>query len=264
MKLKIRYRSSDEVTDRVISDIALDPPKMINALCDLRGERRSFVIGRMESAINLDTGEVIEDIAEFFGLPSVKPSRSSRPKFDETPSSISIDDAQRQRKKDKSSLFKPFKVPAIAEIARRKLFDLFRNRCFKCGSTSRLEFDHHVPQYLGGRLVPGNLVILCSLCNAAKHDSHPAQFYSPEQLKNLEPFLDAELKIFEFQFDWTRWNGHRDQYLLSLGASPEFVKEVMTNKESPLFSGKNEENEYGITISVSRDDISKKEIGSGD
>lgn len=254
MKLRIRYRSSDdEVTERDISEITVESPRTIQAMCHLRGEKRSFVLERIESAINLDTSEVIDDLGTFFGLHPINTPRLSRPVFHERPTPLPIEDAQRQRKKDKADLYKPFKAPVIAELAKRRLYALFDNRCFNCGSTSRLQIDHHIPQFLGGRLLPGNLVILCSRCNSAKRDAHPEQFYSQEQLRTVESLLDAQLEIFNFKFDWTRWNGHRDQYLLSLGASPEFVTEVMTDELSPFYSGQatNESDGVVITISIS-------------
>ncbi|MCK9987961.1 MAG: hypothetical protein AzoDbin1_04433 [Azoarcus sp.] len=230
---------------------------MIRAHCYLRGEERSFVVTRIESAVLLDTGEIIDDVAELLGLPSTKPPPLTRQRFLESPRRLSTEEAQRQRKKDKADLFRRFKAPVIAEIAKRRLFDLFDRRCFHCGTTFRLQLDHHVPQYLGGRLVPGNVVILCANCNSDKRDRHPNEFYSHEQLQALEKLLNAELEIFDFQFDWIRWNGHRDQYLLALGASPEFVREVMTDETSPFFSGPRAESdsEHNLVISITLDDV---------
>jgi len=69
MRLQIRYRSGDGVTtERVISDIVVEPPKMLDAFCEMRGERRSFAVDRIDSAADADTGEVINDIGLHFGL----------------------------------------------------------------------------------------------------------------------------------------------------------------------------------------------------
>lgn len=44
-----------------------------------------------------------------------------------------------------------------------------RNRCAKCGTAQRLEFDHVQPLRLGGaRLDPNNIQPLCASCHARK------------------------------------------------------------------------------------------------
>ncbi len=43
--------------------------------------------------------------------------------------------------------------------------------CTKCGSTSELQYDHIIPQSLGGATTPENLQILCGICNRAKSNS---------------------------------------------------------------------------------------------
>lgn len=239
MRLQIRYRSGDGVTtERVISDIVVEPPKMLDAFCEMRGERRSFAVDRIDSAADADTGEVIDDVGLHFGLASTKKPIPVIPVFSGHPTPMATADAQNQRKKDKSALFNRFSFPVIVEIAKRQLFSLFDDRCFKCGASSDLHLDHHVPQYLGGRLIPGNVVILCARCNAAKHDLSPSEFYTGDQLAALEPLLRAQLQIFDFEIDWSRWMdaGQRAEYLASLGASPELLKEAMNNKESPFYS----------------------------
>lgn len=42
--------------------------------------------------------------------------------------------------------------------------------CIICGATERLEVDHVYPSIKGGKLEPGNVVVLCRSCNSTKHD----------------------------------------------------------------------------------------------
>lgn len=49
------------------------------------------------------------------------------------------------------------------------LLFLLQPACVLCGTTNALELDHVLPVISGGRLEPGNVVILCRSCNAAKH-----------------------------------------------------------------------------------------------
>ena len=252
MKLQIRYRSdNDEATDRIISDIELDPPNKIHAFCHLRKENRTFVLNRIENAIDLDSGEIIPDIFIFLGLASLKSSQPVMPIFSESPKSMSTEDAQRQRKADRQFLFRRFVYPVIAEAIKNKLYNLFEGQCFMCTSRTRLEFDHHIPQYLGGRLWAGNLVILCSRCNSAKSDKHPKHFYTAEQLERINHILKKELDIFNFKFDWGKWERDRKGYLLQLGLSTEFVNEVLTNPDHHFFVGSREhDEETSIVIEI--------------
>lgn len=140
-----------------------------------------------------------------------------------------VDAIKRQRNKEKGQLFKAFVFPVIADHAKRKLFQLFGNRCFKCGSACSLEIDHHIPIVLGGHLVPSNLVALCSRCNNRKSDSPPSAFYSSEELARLQPLLAKQEVIFSFEFNRDFWEKDREGYLLSLGIEPSIVSEVLTN-----------------------------------
>ena len=253
MKLRIRYRSdNDEVTERIISDVDLDPPYIIHAFCHLRNEGRTFALSRIENAIDLESGEVIPDIFLFFNLASQKPPRPTMPVFSERPKPMSTEDAQRQRKADKQSLFKRFVIPVITEAIKDKLYNLFGHQCFRCASQKRLEIDHHIPQYLGGRLWPGNLVLLCARCNSAKSDKHPQQFYSAEQLERIDGILKKQLDIFDFKFDRRKWDRDRKGYLLQLGLDAELVNEILTSPEHRFYVGPIEHAE-GTSIVISID-----------
>ena len=262
MKLQIRYRSNnDEITDRIISDIDLDPPHRIHAFCHLRNEGRTFALSRIESAIDIDSGEAIADISLFFGLESLKPPRPTMPIFSEKPKPMSTEDAQRQRKADKQLLFQRFAIPVIKEIFKDKLYNLFERQCFKCTSQNKLEIDHHIPQYLGGRLWPGNLVILCARCNSTKGDKHPKQFYSAEQLQHINDILEKELDIFDFKINWSKWEKDRKEYLLLLESDGIFVNEVLTNQEHPFYVDPREYNEEATSICIEIDLSNLKAFG---
>lgn len=242
MTLRIYYRSGeDEVTERVISDPEIEPPNNIHAHCHLRNEKRTFSLSRIEAAVDLGSGEVIDDIWRYFGLPSLKLPPATMPAFPERPQPMSTNKAQQQRKADKQALFHPFRHLVIAEIYRAKLWALFDNRCYRCKSSETLELDHHIPQYLGGRLVPGNIVILCSRCNMAKGEQHPSSVYSPPQLTELSGILNIEVQLFDFRFDVTRWCHHPRAYLLSLGVSEEDAEHALRHRDHPFFVGWNTE-----------------------
>jgi 5-methylcytosine-specific restriction endonuclease McrA len=221
-RLHIRYRTTDGSTsDRLISELVAEPPNKLHAYCHTREERRTFIIERIEQAANADTGEIVSNIWLYLGIPSLAKPKPQMPTFSLKSIKMSIRESGNQRSTDKYELFKYFRLPVIIDTKKRQLFALFDQRCFHCGSEAKLVMDHHVPQRLGGRLVPGNVVALCSICNALKGTSAPADFYTAEQLKTLDPILYAELELFEFVFNWTLWKCQPKEYLLSLGVSEE-------------------------------------------
>lgn len=233
MDLRIRYRSSDDtVTERTITVIEIAPPNAVNALCHLRGEERTFVLDRIEEAVDQSTGEVIADVWQHFGLTSRKRPEPTMPVFVEKVSPLSTQAGQNQRKADKAALFRVFVVEAIKVAKKRQLWNIFDGRCFRCGSTGPLDMDHHVPQHLGGRLVAGNVVLLCTPCNSVKRTAHPFTFYSPPQLAALAPKLQAELELFDFTFSWTRWINHPREYLVFVGVTEEQAVEALRARDA--------------------------------
>lgn len=241
MPLRISYRSADdEETERTISDIVVDPPHCIHAMCHLRSEERTFALSRIKLAIDLDTGEEIPDIWIYFGLASQKPPPLEMPVFSEMPTQLATEEARRQRVSDKRALFGRFKLEEVQSVKRAELFHLFENRCYKCGAIQKLELDHHIPQYYGGRLVSGNIVLLCSLCNSNKASSHPNVFYTKEELQDLQDLLVAQLHLFDFSFDWSRWDNHPIDYLVSLGVSECDAEAAAKRREERI----------GVSISV--------------
>lgn len=71
----------------------------------------------------------------------------------------------------------------------KHIFEKFEQKCFKCGSTHKLQLDHHFPRSKGGLLTIDNAVLLCRSCNSRKRDQNPAKFYTPEELAILEVML---------------------------------------------------------------------------
>lgn len=62
----------------------------------------------------------------------------------------------------------------------------FDYKCFKCGSTELLTYDHIIPISLNGDDTKHNISILCRSCNCSKGPKHPTKFYSEDKLTELE------------------------------------------------------------------------------
>jgi HNH endonuclease len=139
------------------------------------------------------------------------------------------------RTSDKAALFRRFKYPVIAHAKKNQLLSLFADKCFRCHTSAGLELDHHVPQKKGGRLVPGNVVVLCGKCNIKKRDTLPEEFYSASELEALTPLLIKELQFFEFHFDWSMWYHNPLAYLVTLGVEPEMARCAIYEPNHPMF-----------------------------
>lgn len=169
-----------------------------------------------------------------------------------------------QRTKEKRKLFGRFKIRAIEDVYKNKFFALFDHRCFRCGAKEKVRqevgkppilcMDHHIPIAHGGHLEAGNIVSLCRDCNNMKLDKLPEEFYTPEELKKLQPILDKQDEVFQFEFDYDRWYEDRESYLLSLGVDPELVHNLLFNKEHPDYIGIPSENSR-ITITIDINDF---------
>jgi hypothetical protein len=241
--LHIQYKDSEgNISERTISEIEVEGAGSIIAFCHLRQERRTFNLKRIHSAIDVSTGELVDDLIAFFGIPQTKADNSLMPSISAKPLVMSGEELRRLRSNEKSKLWGKFGPAVVVDLYKKKLFALFGNKCFKCGAPSPLEVDHHIPMVLGGHLVPGNLVALCTNCNNKKLDLPPMQFYSPEELAKLEPILKQETSLFEFVPDQEFWSNDRKGYLLSLGIDAKLVEEVLNNPnhrfyiEPPTFS----------------------------
>lgn len=253
-ELIISYKDYEgNVTERRISDIIVENSRQIDAYCHLRNARRSFVFKRIMSAIDAHTGEVIEDMGKLYGFP-VCTEQQTAP-IEQT-SDVSLNKSYKdQRSKQKYEFAKPFYTRVIYDLYKKRLFDLFGKRCFKCGASSALVFDHHVPIALGGILAPGNIVVLCRRCNGKKHRSPPELFYTKDELQRLQPILDREESVLDFTLDWKAWCNDRKHYLLSLGVDPALVNEVLFNSDHPWYVGTHTNRaSLEITVSLIEDD----------
>ena len=164
-----------------------------------------------------------------------------------------------QRNKEKRELFGPYQLRVIEDLYKRRFFEHFGNRCFKCGMLEKarqeigappnLCMDHHLPMALGGHLAPGNLVSLCRKCNGLKLDRDPADFYSQEELERLQPLLDSQKRLFAFSFDGDQWTRDREAYLLAVGVDQDVVHAALHDEDFVGYVGK-EEKQIGITITI--------------
>jgi hypothetical protein len=137
-----------------------------------------------------------------------------------------------QRPAERQQLYGRFRLKVIENHYRNRFFELFGNRCFCCGSDDEvLQIDHHIPTVLGGHLVPGNLVALCKHCNNKKRDRAPEEFYRPERLEELQPLLEKQKTIFDFQFNFDWWMEDPDGYLISLGINPQLVRDLFADPD---------------------------------
>jgi 5-methylcytosine-specific restriction endonuclease McrA len=164
-----------------------------------------------------------------------------------------------KRKREKRQFFNRYRASVIEDVYKRKFFDLFDNVCFKCGVKERdfvafgeppiLCMDHHVPIALGGHFEEGNLVSLCRSCNGEKLDRSPEEFYSKDELDILQPLLEKQKSIFQFEFNRGKWNSDRKKYLLSIGVEEGLVNEVLFNEDHPDFVGMPlDSTEFTITV----------------
>jgi 5-methylcytosine-specific restriction endonuclease McrA len=84
-----------------------------------------------------------------------------------------------------------------------KLLRFKAPNCENCGSLQDLTLDHHIPLSEGGKLRLENTNILCRVCNSAKKDKMPEDFFSKEVLvkinQKFESFRKYETaKLTEF------------------------------------------------------------------
>jgi 5-methylcytosine-specific restriction endonuclease McrA len=72
------------------------------------------------------------------------------------------------------------------------VFSLFGFKCFKCGKDDILCLDHHVPLSKGGKLILGNVSVLCGSCNTSKKDKMPEKYYTKDELYELNILLEKQ------------------------------------------------------------------------
>ena len=218
MRLRIKYRDFDGArTEREIRDIRVDPSGSILAFCLLRDEDRTFQIERIEQAYNCDTGTEVEDLRSALGLPAPPPKDTREAEFNLDRAPKTAAESESRRVQDKRFLFRRFRNPILIRQKKAELYALFGNCCFACGTAGPLDLDHHVPQSLGGRLIPGNIVVLCRSCNLRKKSMTPQSFYTQAKLDALQQILEQEVRLFDFKWDTANWVENPTQYLASLG-----------------------------------------------
>jgi hypothetical protein len=254
-ELLIRYEDGEgNVCERRISKIEPQEPGYVVAFCHKRQEDRTFKISRIISAVDAETGEVIDDLYAFFSIePPPKP-----PPPTPHPIPVGTEAVKRLRNQERRLLFKPFVLGVVEEHAKKQFFAFFGDTCFKCGSSGTLVIDHHVPIVLGGHLVPGNLVALCERCNNRKSDIPPECFYTKAELERLQEFLDGQHRMFEFVFDHKAWEANRESYLLALGIDAGLVCEVLSNPDHRFHVPSRVDSEgIGVTIRIADESILK-------
>jgi 5-methylcytosine-specific restriction endonuclease McrA len=84
----------------------------------------------------------------------------------------------------------------FSKADKENVYELFNNKCFKCGATDNLALDHHIPFSRGGRLTIANTVVLCMSCNSSKNAKMPEDFYSKAEIKELKKYGIDEDSIF--------------------------------------------------------------------
>ncbi|HUQ36952.1 MAG TPA: HNH endonuclease [Aestuariivirga sp.] len=134
------------------------------------------------------------------------------------------------RSKEKYDFWlKKFQHRDVVNVFKLKLFELFDNQCFRCGAADQLHIDHHIPRTLGGKLEPGNLVVLCRRCNNAKGTIAPDVFYGENHLLLLAPKLEKQRELFDFQWDWQNYNRDKSAYFLSIGVDSVTVERIFSD-----------------------------------
>ena len=261
-KLIIKYRDGggSEASERLISDIVVEGHDFIMAFCHVEHVRRAFKIERIASLIEPTSGEIIRDVAAHFGVLEVKSVDPDEMLRAAALTTMTAEEMKRLRSKERSAFWQRYMYPVIASYYRRKLFTLFNNRCFKCGTSQWLEIDHHIPIVLGGHLVPGNMVALCSTCNNRKHDKNPASYYSSEELMKLDSILRQEPEVLDFMFDNAHWEEDPKGYLLRIGLDEKLIDAVLTNPAHPFYiaparCSEDSSDDITITIDVSSMDL---------
>ncbi len=104
--------------------------------------------------------------------------RIAERRYRQSEKGLTYDRCQKQRRRD------PATSLTVADIS--VVLEKFNNTCFNCGSYEDICIDHHRPLAKGFSLSLENAVVLCKRCNSSKCDKMPDEFYTPEQLMELE------------------------------------------------------------------------------
>jgi 5-methylcytosine-specific restriction endonuclease McrA len=233
ISLKVTYLEDDGVvSDSIMSSFVPYRESSCSALPEDGEYWKEMFYENIISAVEMSSGEIIS-VRELCGArPLARPiniplKRQERPRGKRNEGQRQ--DSKELRRADTLMFKLRYGNDLIINHFRNELIDLFYGRCFACDNPNDLQMDHHIPLIKGGRKVPGNIVMLCYKCNAKKLDYMPEEFYSQEELAHLQPLLDKERELLDFEFDKERFNRNRYAYLLEIGISPLLLREVTTN-----------------------------------
>lgn len=251
IKLKVTYLEEDgNISENMMYGFVPFGDSTCSASLDGSDYMKPLLYNSILDAVDLRTGEIIS-VRELCGArPLPKPitttlHRQARPKGKRHENSDKL--SKSLRREDNWSFRCRYRNEVILNHYRNKLIDLFNGRCYACDNPNNLQMDHHVPLIKGGRKEPGNIVMLCYKCNAQKLDYMPEEFYSSEELINLQGLLDKERSILNFELDVDKWMTDRYAYLKEIGISPLLLDEIRTNTNHDWHIP---ESNSGISISI--------------
>ena len=260
-KFIVEYRSDNGSPAKLIcSEIHGDGGDAVTALSASDRARKRLLRKGIVAVADFDTGEIV-DIDRCLVPISI----------------LSAVEVEKIRQRDKWEWDKKYQMRVIENHYRNKLFALFEFRCFKCSrpGTLRTDYewmghvpfwrgldrDHHVPINLGGRLVPGNIGVLCKSCNSKKHEADPKDFYTAPELTRLQRYLDKQVDILSFTFDRDAWREDPSAYLISLGIDEQLVTKVLNNENHRYFQPPS--SPIGISLTVDMDAVLRGIEASG-
>ena len=81
-------------------------------------------------------------------------------------------------------------IKIVCKATKRKLLEVWKNKCAICGSLEFLEFHHIIPKQSGGTDDYDNIIVLCACCHATIHN----RTYSPQNY-HLNTSIEYEKAI---------------------------------------------------------------------
>lgn len=237
LTLRVQYRQDDgTLTNDVLRGFVPFGDERCSALPIGDAYMRLMWYSGIVNACDADTGEVI-DVRRLCGAPPppgpILAPRVRRQRPNGRHGRHGAEAFKGQRRGDAATLLKRYGHDVIWNLFRNRLIGLFDGRCFACDSPSSLRLDHHIPLIRGGRLEPGNIIVLCGPCNTQKLDHPPEEFYSGAELAHLAPLLAQEESLLAFKLDRDRFSADPGGYLLDVGLDPLLLHEMTTNADHP-------------------------------
>jgi hypothetical protein len=232
-RISIDYEdATGVVTHREISELMYRSLFTFDAYCHLRNEIRTFYFKQVTRAVDVSTGEVVADLRPLVGIPPLPkpPPRppSLIPREQRRRLGISSAELRALRTSQRANFIRGYGIRPVYEHFRSKLVAAFGGGCFRCGARAPLVLDHCVPIALGGRLVPGNITVLCRECNELKGEAHPEDFYAADEMSRLVLLLEAQIELLAFEWKAVRWwsgsEDERRQYLREIGLGTKAIE----------------------------------------